>query len=205
VQGFISGTGLAGDSGKTNPPTSTGFPTALNTALNGSFPEYTATFNLSIPLRNRAAQADMARALLLQQQDQTRLLQLQNTVAVDVQNTQTLLKQSRTAVDAAIKNRVLNEQALTAEQTKLQLGASTIFLVVQAQQALSAAAGAEVRALVNLAEARVNFERAMGRTLSVNQINISEAESQTPTNYAQIPGTTVTGQLVDHNTPQTAR
>jgi outer membrane protein len=208
VNGFLSGTGLAGDSSKTNPATSTGFPTALNTALGGSFPEYTATFNLTVPLRNRTAQADMARALLLQQQDQTRLLQLQNTVAVDVQNTQTLLKQSRTAVDAAVKNRVLNEQALGAEQTKLQLGASTIFLVVQAQQALSAAAGAEVRALVNLAEARVNFERAMGRTLVVNKVNISDAQTpdNNPANYAQIPGTTVTGQLVDqHPAPQAAR
>ena len=214
VNGFISGTGLGGDTNPltkatipTTAPIETGFPTALNTALGGSFPEYTATFNLTIPLRNRTAQADMARALLLQQQDQTRLLQLQNTVAVDVQNTQTLLKQSRTAVDAAVKNRVLNEQALGAEQTKLQLGASTIFNVVQAQQALSAAAGAEVRALVNLAEARVNFERAMGRTLAVNKVNISDAQTpdNNPANYAQIPGTTVTGQLVQQPTPQAAR
>jgi outer membrane protein len=212
VNGFVSGTGLAGDSNPLSsrkPVIESGFPTALNTALGGSFPEYTATINLTVPLRNRAAQADMARALLLQQQDQTRLLQLQNTVAVDVQNTQVLLKQSRTAVDAAVKNRILNEQALNAEQTKFQLGASTIFLVVQAQQALSAAAAAEVRARVNLAEARNNFERAMGRTLAVNRVNISDAAlpSNNPADFAQIPGTTATGQLVGLNatTPSNRR
>ena len=66
---------------------------------------------------------------------------------------------------AAQKTRALQEQTLDADQKKLQLGATTIFVVVTDQQALSAAAAAEVRAQVNLVEALVNFERAMGRTL----------------------------------------
>ena len=105
---------------------------------------------MNIPLRNRPAQADVARALLAQQQDQARLLQLQNTVAVDVQNAQIALRQSRTAVEAAVKTRQLQEQALQAEQTRFQLGASTIFLVNQAQRDLSTSA--EVRAQVNLVQ-----------------------------------------------------
>jgi outer membrane protein len=186
---------------KPKTPIESGILTALDATFLGDFPDYAATFNLNIPIRNRAAQADVARALLLQQQDQARLVQLQNTVAVDVQNTQVVLKQARTAVDAAVKTRQLNEQALNAEQTKLQLGASTIFLVVQAQQLLSAAASAEVRAQVNLVQAYTNFQRAMGRTLEVNRIDISDAKSGNGAapNYAQIPGTSVTGELVDNN------
>ena len=143
----------------------------------GDFPEYQAQFTLNIPLRNRPAQADVARALLVQQQDQARLLQLQNTVAVDVQNSQIALRQARTAVEAAVKTRVLQEQALAAEQTRFQLGASTIFLVVQAQRDLSTAASAEVRAQVNLMEANASFERAMGRTLEANRIDIADAKA----------------------------
>ena len=204
LNGFVSGTGLSGDSnplsglaGNKKTPVVSGFPNALNTVFVGDFPEYQATVNLTIPIRNRAAQADVARALLLQQQGQAQLLQLQDTVAVDVQNATVLLKQARTAVDAAVKNRELNEQALAAEQTKFQLGASTIFLVVTAQQALSVAASAEVRAQVNLVEAAVNFQRAMGRTLEANRIDLSDAQSPNGAapNYAQIPGTTVTGEL----------
>jgi outer membrane protein len=202
---FISGTGLAGDTRKT-PITTAGFGEALKTVFVGDFPDYQATFTLNIPLRNRPAQADVARALLAQQQDQARLLQLQNTVAVDVQNSQIALRQARTAVEAAVKTRVLQEQALAAEQTKFQLGASTIFLVVQAQRDLSTAASAEVRAQVNLMEAIASFERAMGRTLESNRIEISDAKSTAPAAvYAQIPGTTVTGQLVNRDTPLNRR
>jgi outer membrane protein TolC len=165
--------------------------------VHGDFPEYQAQVTLNIPIRNRPAQADMARALLVQQQDQARLLQLQNTVAVDVLNTQIALRQARTAVGAAQKTRELNEQALSAEQTRFQLGASTIFLVVQAQRDLSTAASAEVRAQVNLVQARANFERAMGRTLEVNRINISDAKSGSVPFNAQIPGTSITGQLLN--------
>jgi outer membrane protein TolC len=122
--GFISGTGLAGN---TNPlrtvtpgstPIRSGFPSAVDTVFQGQFPEYQAQLTLNIPLRNRPAQADVARALLVQQQDQARLLQLQNTVAVDVQNTQIALRQARTAVEAAVKTRQLQEQTLQAEQTR---------------------------------------------------------------------------------------
>jgi len=199
LNGFVSGTGLSGNTnplGKIRIPPS-GLGTALDSTFTGDFPEYTATVNLNIPIRNRAAQADVARALLLQQQGQAQLLQLQDTVAVDVQNATVLLKLGRTAVDAAVKNRELNEQALAAEQTKFQLGASTIFLVVTAQQALSVAASAEVRAQVNLVEAAVNFQRAMGRTLKDNRVDLSDAQSPNGAapNYAQIPGTTVTGEL----------
>jgi outer membrane protein len=199
LNGFVSGTGLAGNSNPANrnlaPPfIESGFPNALNTVFAGDFPEYQAQFTLNIPLRNRPAQADVARALLVQQQDQARLLQLQNTVAVDVQNSLIALRQARTAVEAASKTRQLQEQTLAAEQTKFQLGASTIFLVVQAQRDLSTAASAEVRAQVNLMEA--------------NRIQLSDAKSlssTSPTAYAQIPGTSVTGQLIEPNKPQDRR
>ncbi len=104
--GFVSGTGLAGNTRNRTPNVESGFPHALDMVFGGAFPEYQAQFTLNIPLRNRPAQADVARALLVQQQDQARLLQLQNTVAVDVQNSQIALRQARTAVEAAVKTRV---------------------------------------------------------------------------------------------------
>ncbi len=197
--GFVSGTGLKGNTRGANAGIQSGFPSALGTVFQGEFPEYQAQVTLNIPLRNRPAQADMARALLVQQQDQARLQVLQNTVIVDVQNTQIALRQARTAVEAAVKTRQLQEQALSAEQTRFQLGASTIFLVVQGQRDLSNAASAEVRAQVDLAQALADFERAMGRTLEVNRIDISNAKSGVSPTYAQIPGTSVTGEIIGQN------
>jgi outer membrane protein len=162
----------------------------------GQAPEFEAQLTLSIPIRNRVAQADNARALLAQRQDQAKLQQIINGVAVDVQTAQITLQEDRTAVIAAQKTRALQEQTLDADQKKLQLGASTIFVVVTDQQALSAAAQAEVRAQVNLVEARVNFERAMGRTLDVNQITVASAKSGISSRDTLIPGTAVNGEII---------
>jgi outer membrane protein TolC len=151
---------------------------------------------LNLPIRNRVAQADNARALLAQRQDQARLQQIVNGVAVDVQTAQITLQEDRTAVIAAQKTRQLQEQTLDADQKRLQLGASTIFVVVTDQQAVSTAAQAEVRAQVNLVEARVSFERAMGRTLEANQITIANAKSGVSPRDTLIPGTAVNGEII---------
>ena len=176
-----------------------GFGAANSSLFRFQNPEYQAQLALTIPIRNRVAQADNARAILAERQDQARLQQVVNGVAVDVQTTQIALQQDRAAVIAAQKARTLQEQTLQAEQTKLQLGASTIFLVVTAQQQLSAAAGVEVRATTNLLKAQVEFERAMGRTLDVHQITIAGAKSGTAPRDTLIPGTTVSGEIVGAN------
>ena len=176
-----------------------GLNDTYNSLFTGKFPEFEAQLSLSIPIRNRVAQADNARAVLAERQDQARLQQVTNSVAVDVQTAQITLQEDRTAVVAAQKTRALQEQTLDAEQKKLQLGASTIFLVVTDQQALSAAAAAEVRAQVNLVEALVNFERAMGRTLEAHQINIANAKTGLSPRDTLIPGTDANGEIIRAN------
>jgi outer membrane protein TolC len=154
-----------------------GLGDALQAMYNNNFPEYSVQLTLNIPIRNRPAQADNARALLEERQAETRLQQLENGVVVEVRNAQIALEQNRARVEAASKARVLQEQTLDAEQKKFQLGASTIFFVIQAQRDLAAAQSVEVRALVDLVKARVDFERALGRTLDVNHITIADAKS----------------------------
>jgi outer membrane protein len=176
-----------------------GLNSSYNSLFTGKFPEFEAQLSLSIPIRNRVAQADNARALLAERQDQARLQQVISSVAVDVQTAQITLQQDRTAVVAAQKTRALQEQTLDAEQKRLQLGASTIFLVVTDQQALSAAAAAEVRAQVNLVEALVNFERAMGRTLEAHQISIANAKTGLSPRDTLIPGTAANGEIIRAN------
>ena len=183
-----------------NPSTQsvTGFGTALNSVFNGQFPGYNIQFSLSVPILNRAAQASNASALLTQRQDLTRLQQQQNVIVVDIRTTQINLTQARAALAAATKSRQLEEAALDAEQKKLQLGASTPFLVVQVQQLLANAAGSEVRALVNLVEAKVQFDRAMGRTFTVNNIQLDADKNATPVLFRNtlIPGTHADGSIV---------
>jgi outer membrane protein TolC len=172
-----------------------GLGDALSSVFNSRFPDYSVQLNLSIPIRNRSAQADSQRALLEQRQAVARMQQLQNNVVIDVRNTQIALEQNRARVEAAVKARILQEQTLDAEQKKYQLGASTVFLVIQAQRDLTSAQSVELRALVDLVKARVDYERALGRTLEVNHVTIADAKSGQPVRETLIPGT-VRGQIV---------
>ena len=166
-----------------------GLGDALSGVFSNDFPTYSLQLNLSIPIRNRSAQADSARALLEQRQSETRLRQLQNSIVVDVRNTQIALEQDRARVAAAQKARILQEQTLNAEQKKYQLGASTIFFVIQAQRDLAQAQNVEVRALVDLVKAKIDFERALGRTLEVNRITLADAKGGQVQRDTLIPGT----------------
>jgi len=99
-----------------------------------------------------------------------------NNVAIDVHNTQS--SSSRPChVTGRLQDTRSRSANLDAEQKKYQLGASTLFNIVSDQNTLASAASAEVRARINLAEAKVNFDRAMGRTLEVYNITIADAKS----------------------------
>ncbi len=176
----------------------TGFGSVLNSLFTGQFPGYTAEVVFSLPILNRAAQAASAASILTQRQDLTKLQQQQNAIVVDVRTTQINLTQARAALAAATKSRQLEQAALDAENKKLQLGASTSFLVSQIQTLYFTAAGNEVRALVNLVEAKIQFDRAMGRTFAVNNILLDAGKQAGPAVFHdyKIPGTRADGSLL---------
>jgi outer membrane protein TolC len=94
-----------------------------------------------------------------------------------VQNAVIGLQQARARYDSAVKARILQQQTLEADQKKYTLGASTVFQVVQDQQALATAESNETQSLANFSHAQIAFDQAMGTTLDVNNISIAEALS----------------------------
>lgn len=152
-----------------------GYGTVLNQLFARNFPDYSAGFNLTIPLGNRAAQADMINDQLTMRQQQLSLQRLENQVRVDVQNALIGLQQARARYQAAEKARILQEQTLDAEQKKFALGASTMYNVILAQRDLATARSIEVAATNNYGKARVELDRATGQTLDNNSISMAEA------------------------------
>jgi outer membrane protein TolC len=140
-----------------------------------NYPDYSIGFQLNIPLRNRAAQADVIRDQLQLRQAELRQRQELNQIRVDVQNAVIGLQQSRARYQAAQKSRVLQEQTLDAEQKKYALGASTIFFVIQAQRDLAQAQAVEVSALSQYNRARVALNRSTGEILDIYNVSIDEA------------------------------
>jgi outer membrane protein len=152
-----------------------GYGTVLGQLFRRNFPDYGIGFQLNIPLRNRAAQADMIRDQLTLRQQEIRQQQLINQIRLDVTNALIALQQARASYQAAMKARVLQEQTLEAEEKKYALGASTIFFVIQAQRDLAQARSAEVASLSAYVKAKAELDRATGQILDVYNISMEEA------------------------------
>jgi outer membrane protein TolC len=152
-----------------------GFGTAMSQVFRRNFPNYSLGFQLNVPLRNRAARADMVMDQISLRQQELSQQRLINSIRVDVRNALIAVQQAQAAYQAAVKARQLAEQVLDAEQKKYALGASTIFFVIQYQRDLAQARSNEVAAESVSAKAQVQLDQAVGRTLEVNNISIDEA------------------------------
>jgi outer membrane protein len=154
-----------------------GFGSALEQLFRRNFPDYAIGFQLNIPIRNRSARADMILDQLSIRQAEINEQKQINQLRVDIQNAVVALTQARARYQAAVKERVLQEQTLDAEQKKYALGASTVFFVIQYQRDLAQAQSNEVAALASYAKAKTDMYRVTGETLEINNIEVDEAMS----------------------------
>jgi outer membrane protein len=152
-----------------------GYGNVLTQLFQRNFPDYSIGFNLNIPIRNRAAQANVINDELTLRQQQLLLQRQENQVRVDVQNALIGVQQTRGQYQAATKARALQEQTLDAEQKKYALGASTIYNVILALTNLTQSQAQEVAALGAYSKARVELQRATGQLLNENNVSLAEA------------------------------
>lgn len=152
-----------------------GYGNFLGQIFRRNFPSYSAGVSLSIPLRNRQAQADYAISALSLRQTELQLQKAVNQVRVDVRNAVVGVQQARAQYDSAVKARILQQQTLEADRKRYNLGAATPLQVVQDEQALAAAQTTEVEALANYTHAQIAFNQAIGTTLDVNHISMHDA------------------------------
>ncbi len=173
------------------PPFRNGGPVAYSSALNqlvdSSAPDKGVGLSLSIPIRNRVAQATQIRSELEYRQSQMRLQQLENQVRIEVRQAQFSVQQNRASVASAQAAVDLGRQSLDAEQKKYALGASTTTLVLQNQSALAQAESTLVSAMAAYEKAQVELDRATGLLLDHSGILIADAERGEVTHMPSIP------------------
>jgi outer membrane protein len=191
---WYGGSGLAGEQNPLNPdlpPGSiprTGFSNAFARLTGGDFPDYAVGLNLTIPIRNRTAQADQVRSELEFRQAQMRLQQLQNQISIEVRNAQFVVRQSRARVETARKARDLAAHQFDIEQKMHKLGASTAFQVLQTGRDLAIAESGLLSATTAYEKARVELDRVTGATLTRNGIELQDAQSGIVQTLPRIPG-----------------
>jgi len=159
----------------------------LGQLVDSTAPDKGMGVTLTIPIRNRAAQADQIQAQLEFRQAQMRLQQLENQVRIEVRNAQYSVQQNRAAVEAAQAAVALARESLDAEQKKYALGASTTTLVLQAQRDMAQAESNLVTANSNYQKSRVELDRSVGLTLENNGILMDDAERGQVSKMPHVP------------------
>lgn len=167
-----------------------GYVDVLSNTFNNSYPDKGVGVNISIPLRNRIAQADQARSQMEYRQSQMRLQQLYTQTRINVINGQYALTNDRAQVQAAQAARDFALQSLDAEQKKYKLGASTTALVLQQQRNLATADNTLISATALYAKDRVALGQLLSTLLDKYNINIVEAATGNITRPLAIPGLT---------------
>ncbi len=152
-----------------------GYGDVLNQLFTRKFPTYGIGVQVMLPLRNRVAEADVARDELQVRQSEVRVRQLQNQVRLEVEDALIAMRRARASYEAAVQTRLLQQESLEAEQAKYEVGASTSFFVIQYESLLSQARSSEVAAKSAYVKARAALQRATGSILSENNVSLDAA------------------------------
>jgi outer membrane protein len=164
-----------------------GYGGTLNQLVNSTAPDKGIGLTLSIPLRNREAQANQVRSELEYRQAQVRLHQLENQVRIEVRNAQFDVKQNRASVQAAQYAVNFARQTLDADQQKLKVGLTTTTAILQDASVLTTSESNLVSAKAAYEKSRIELDRATGLLLDHSGIDVADATRGQVTHLPRVP------------------
>lgn len=149
-----------------------GLDQSIKNLLSNKFPTYAAGVQVTFPIGNTTAKADLAAA---QEQERSVAVQEASTIqriTLDVRNALQAYQSAQARLLAARAAREASEQVLASEQRRFRAGESTTFLVLQREIELADNRGRELQAQTDLNKAVVDLQRATGTILSANNVNV---------------------------------
>jgi HAE1 family hydrophobic/amphiphilic exporter-1 len=147
-----------------------GYGQSVNNLYNGIFPTVQVGVQMSLPIRNRTAIAQVAVGVAEGKRLQAQSQAVELNVEADVRNTLQSLAAARARLDSAQSARKFAEDQYQSEQRQFQAGTSSVFLVLQRQTDLISARSREIRASADLGKAAADLDRATARTLQTQNI-----------------------------------
>jgi len=174
----------------------------LQQLVNSSAPDKGITLNVTIPIRNRAAQATQVRSELEKQQSQILLQELENQIRIEVRNAEFAVQQNRASVDAAQAAVELANKSLELERKKFEDRASTTIAVLQNEAGLTQAEATLIGAKISYQRAAVSLQQVTGHLLDRAGISIEDAERGQVTNLPRVPNAAVNSVEVPNSVRQ---
>jgi len=173
--------GLAGDRGvllpngtfpfRVPPDNAQGFGNTTQYITGAEFPTYFVQLTLGIPIGNHAAEATYSRQRLSREQEGISYSSLEQAAIVEVGLAVRRVQTDSKRIEAAEKNRILQEKKVEAEQKKFENGMSTSFQVLTFQNDLADARSREIQAKTSYRVSLANLDNVIGvidKTLNVN-------------------------------------
>jgi len=145
---------------------------SLSNLFNGNFPTTQVQLRLSLPLRNRTAEANLNNSLAETRRIRNQRQQAEQAVEASVRNAMQSVESSKARLESARVARDSAEQQYQSEQRQFRAGTSTLFLVQQRQTDMIAARSQERRAESDLGKAIATYELATGTILQTNNIRL---------------------------------
>ena len=160
LSGFYAGNGVAGNQFNTAVPpvliSRTGLGDGLSQTFHFTYPAYGGTLSLTLPIKNHSAEANLADAAVSRRRDQYQQRLTTQNITLEVTNAVHALEQTKLSMEASKIALDLAQQTLHADERKYELGAETVFFVLDAQTQLA-------QAELNLIQSQVNFQIAVAQ------------------------------------------
>jgi outer membrane protein len=152
-----------------------GYGQSLSNLFGNDFRTVRVGVSFSFPLKNRAAEGQLGRAVAEGRKIDAQRKTLEQAIEVEVRNALQAVETTRQRVDTARASREAARKQLDSEQRRFQAGLSTTYFVLERQNALSEAQGRELRAMTDYNKALSELQRVMGTTLVTANVELKSA------------------------------
>jgi outer membrane protein TolC len=149
-----------------------GVSDALRQVFGFGLPTYGFSLNLTLPIKNHVAQANLADQAVGKRMDALRLRISEQNVRLAVVQAYSNLESSRASVALARIALGFAQKRVDAEEKKYDLGTEQIFFVLTAQADLTTAESALVTQMINFRLNQIALLRAMGTLLDERGIAV---------------------------------
>ena len=151
-----------------------GYFNSLGNLLQQDYPTFRVGVSISLPWGNRTAKANLGQTLVEAERIRNLRTQAEQRIEAEVRNSLQALRSAEARLASATAARTASEELYASEQRQFRSGTTTFYLVLQRQTDLLGARGRELQAQTDLNKAISEFQRAIGNTLSVNNVTVSK-------------------------------
>jgi len=150
-----------------------GFFTSLGNLAGLNYPSYHVGVNISFPVGNRTAKANLGRSLVEAEKIENNLAQAEQVIEAEVRNAIQALRSAKARLVSAHDATIAAQELYDSEQRQFRNGTTIFYLVLQRQTDLTIARARELQSRTDLNKAISEFERSIGNTLAVNNVTVS--------------------------------